>query len=158
MTTVPSSIGGPARLKIFACVMAVSRAVKVCALPAPPPRRVNTRTAPRKFRRRRFTVHLPAPRRLAEALVCLLVSFLLISSRPAFSLRPSSLPVSSRRPFFLPLGSSVLSRGDLSFLFQVLRARRFLFPCQSRRGRRSVFSAPRRRCSSYCACRWPGLR
>src|SRR6266481_4093566 len=115
--------------------MAMSPAVKVCALTAPAPGRVNTRTAPRKFRRRRFTVHLPDPRRLAEALVCLL----------AFFLRPSSLPVSSRRPFFLPLVSSVLSRGDLSFLFQVRRARLFLFPGQSRRGRRSAFSAPRHR-------------
>src|SRR6266436_4127424 len=124
--------------------MAISPAVKVCALPAPAPRRLNTRTAPGKFRRRRFTVHLPDPRRLAEASVCLQVSFLLISSRPAFSLRPSSLPVSSRR-LFLPLVSSLLSRGDLSFLFRGPRGRLFLFPGQSRRGRRSVFSAPRRR-------------
>src|SRR6266481_6256522 len=125
--------------------MAISPAVKVCALLAPPPRRVDTRTAPGKFRRRRFTVHLRDPRRLAEALVCLQVSFLLISSRLAFSRRPSSLPVSSRRPFFLLLVSFVLSRGDLSFLFQVRRARLFLFPGQSRRGRRSGFSAPRHR-------------
>src|SRR5258708_32883999 len=145
MTTVPSSIGGPARVKIFACLIAISSTVKVCALQALAPRRVNTRTAPRKLRRRRFTAHLPDPRRLAEALVCLRVSFLLISSRLAFSLRPSSLPVSSRRPFFLPLASSVLSRGDLSFLFQVRRARLFLFPGQSRRGRRSAFSSPPRR-------------
>src|SRR5258707_3347738 len=122
--------------------MAISPEVKVCALPAPGPRRVNTRTAPRKFRRRRFTVHLPDPRRLAEALVCLQVSFLLISSRPAFSRRASSLPVSSRRPFFLPLVSSVLFRGDLSFLFQVRHARLFLFPGQSRGCRGSGFSPP----------------
>src|SRR5882672_208974 len=125
--------------------MAISPAVKVCALTAPAPGRVNTRTAPRKFRRRRFTVHLPDPRRLAEALVCLLVSFLPISSRPAFSRRASSLPVSSRRPFFLLIFFSVLFRGDLSFLSQVRRARLFLFPGQSRHGRRSAFSAPRRR-------------
>src|SRR5258706_12676059 len=125
--------------------MAISPAVKVCALPASAPRRFKPRTAPSEFRRRPFTVRLPDPRRLEEALVCLQVSFLPISSRLAFSLRPSSLPVSSRRPFFLPLVSSVLSRGDLSFLFQVRRARLFLFPGQSRRGRRSAFSAPRRR-------------
>src|SRR5258708_12981599 len=135
--------------------MAISPEVKVCALPAPAPRRVNTRTAPRKFRRRRFTVHRPDPRRLAEALVCLQVSFLLISSRPAFSRRASSLPVSSRRPFFLPLVSSVLFRGDLSFLFQVRRARLFLFPGQSRPPRRSPFSSPPPTLRSSPHSSWP---
>src|ERR1700756_3485407 len=125
---MPSSIGGPARVKIFAWVMAKSGAEEDCALPAGMPNGASNNVRPRKFRRRRFTAHLPDPHRPAVVLVCLPAcsprfSFLQAFSRLFFSLRPFSLPVSSRRPSFLLPAFFWLFRGDLSFPFRASRAR-----------------------------------
>src|SRR5579859_5542577 len=126
--------------------MAISATAEVCERVASAPSESSTIIPSVRYRGTRFTAHLPHPHRLAGALVFLPVSFLRFSSLrfsflqvffcPAFSLRPSSLPVSFRRLSFLLPPSFWPSRGDLSFPFQAPDARPGLCPGQNRRGRR----------------------
>src|ERR1700739_1631408 len=133
-------MGGPARVKIFAWVMATS-AAEPCALQISAPSKVVTTIMARKFREWRFTGHPPHRHRFAAVLVCLPVSFPRFSFpraffRPAFFLQPFCRPVSSRRLSFPLPAFSWLSRGGLSFPFRAPHGRPNLSRGQNRLGHR----------------------
>src|SRR5260221_5148949 len=146
-------MGGPARVKIFAWVMAMS-AAELCALHVPAPIANVAAITAKKFRERRFTAHLPHPHRLAVVLVCLPVSFLRFSF-PQVSFRPASflplfcLPASSRWLSFLRPAFSLPFRGGLSFPFRDPHARPDPSRGRNRPARRSTsFARRHRRCAA----------
>src|SRR5277367_4151071 len=139
MTSVPSSTGEPATVKILACVMAIT--VGGWDWPEAVNERQEAAAAMTSVERRiiavSFTAHLRKRRRLAG------VSFCHQASRHQASLRVFFRRVCFR-PFSLRL--SFLFPSGLSFLFRGSGALQYRACGRSRRGHRSVFAElPRRR-------------
>src|SRR5579862_4072923 len=141
MTTVPSSMGEPARVKILACVIATTEGDCANALrlkeasDAP-------KTAQMEISLARLTGHLRKQRLVAGAWACRLASFLLVFSRlvwrRAFCQAQSWRPAFFRRLFFL-------SPSTLSFLFRGSRGRRCRACGRSKCGHQSEFAEQQRR-------------